>query len=90
MREQDITFISQQTLIACRAFFPDSENTFSGVLCCKDGQPVVFVELNYEWDGSITYDVWFYLNHSKTVYSVSYDQMCSRLKYLSRIISTGT
>ncbi len=50
----------------------------------KDGQPVVFVEINCDWDGSITYDVWFYPDHSKSVYSVSYDRMCSRLKYLAR------
>lgn len=73
----------EQTLIACRAFFPNSEKSFHGIMCYKDGHPVVFVEIDYGWDGSITYDVWFYPGHSKTVYSVSYDRMCSRLKYLA-------
>lgn len=75
----------EQTLIACRAFFPDSEKSFHGVICYQDGHPVVFVEINYEWDNSITYDVEVYNNHSKSVYSVSYDRMCSRLKSLARI-----
>ena len=78
--------IYEQTLIACRAFFPNSEKSFNGIMCYKDGQPVVFVEINYVWDNSITYDVWFYPDHSKTVYSVSYDRMCSRLKYLAHIV----
>jgi hypothetical protein len=76
----------EQTLIACRAFFSGSEKSFHGVICYKDGHPVVFVEIDYGWDGTITYDVWFYPDHSKSVYSVSYDKMCSRLKYLARIL----
>lgn len=78
--------LREQALIACRAFFPDSENTYSGVICYKGGQPAVFVEINYDWDGSITYDVWVYQNRSRSVYSVSYDRMCSRLKELNRIL----
>ena len=78
--------IYEQTLIACRAFFPNSEKSFHGVICYKDGHPVVFVEIDYGWDNSITYDVWVYNNHSESVYSVSYDRMCSRLKYLVRIL----
>lgn len=78
--------IYEQTLIACRAFFPDSEKSFHGIMCYKDGHPVVFVEIDYGWDNSITYDVEVYNNHSKSVYSVSYDRMCSRLKYLARIL----
>ena len=75
--------IYEKTLIACRAFFPNSEKSLDGIMCYKDGHPVVFVEINYERDNSITYDVWFYPDHSKTLYSVSYDRMCSRLKYLA-------
>ncbi len=78
--------LREQTIITCRAFFPDSENSFSGVICYKDGKPAVFVEINYGWDGSITYDVWVYQDHSKTIYSVSYDRMCARLKELNRIL----
>ena len=78
--------IYEQTLIACRAFFPNSEKSFHGIMCYKNGHPVVFVEINYDWDGSIYYDVWFYPDHSKTAYSVSYDKMCSRLKYLAHIV----
>lgn len=76
----------EQTLIACRAFFPNSEKSFHGIMCYKDEQPVVFVEINCDWDGTITYDVWFYPDHSKSVYAVSYDLMCSRLKYLAHIV----
>lgn len=76
----------EQALITCRAFFPDSEKEPHGIMCCKDGHPVVFVEINHWWDGSITYDVWFYPDHSKTIYSVSYDRMCARLKELNRIL----
>ena len=72
--------IYEQTLITCRAFFPNSEKSLHGIMCYKDREPVVFVEINDGYDGSITYDVW---DHSKTVYSVSYDRMCSRLKYLA-------
>lgn len=83
----DSILLQQQTLITCRAFFPDSEITSSGVvLCCKNGQPTVAVEINDGWDGHITYDVWVYQDHSKTIYSVSYDRMCSRLKELNRIL----
>lgn len=78
--------IYEQTLIACRAFFPNSEKSLNGIMCYRAGHPFVFVEIDYEWDGSITYDVWFYPDHSKTVYAVSYDQMCSRLKELNRIL----
>lgn len=82
----DSVLLREKTLITCRAFFPDSENTFSGAICYKDGKPVVFVEINYGWDYRITYDVWVYQDHSKTIYSVSYDRMCSRLKELNRIL----
>lgn len=76
--------IYEKTLIACRVFFPNSEKSFHGIICYKDGQPVVFVEINnYEWDNRITYDVWVYQDQSKTCYSLSYDRMCSRLKYLA-------
>lgn len=79
--------LQQQTLITCRAFFPDSEITSNEVvLCCKNGQPIVAVEINCWWDGSVTYDVWVYQDHSKTIYSVSYDRMCARLKELNRIL----
>ena len=78
--------IYEQTLIACRAFFPHSEKSFHGIICYKDGQPTVFVKINYVWDDSITYDVSGYKNRFQPVYSVSYDQMCSRLKYLARIL----
>lgn len=82
----DSILLQQQTLITCRAFFPDSENSLSGVMCYKDGKPAVCVEINQGWDDHITYDVWVYQDHSKTIYSVSYDRMCSRLKELNRIL----
>lgn len=82
--------IYEQALIACRAFFPNSEKSFHGIMCYKDGHPVVFVEIEIDYvldvNGIVTYDVWFYPDHSKTAYAVSYDQMCSRLKYLARIL----
>lgn len=78
--------LRQQALITCRAFFPDSENTSGGVICYKDGQPVVFVEITCAWGGHITYDVWVYQDHSKSVYSVPYDRMCTRLKELNRLL----
>lgn len=82
----DSVLLLERTLITCRAFFPNSEKSLHGIMCYKDGQPFVFVEINDWWDGSITYDVWFYPNHSKTIYSVSYDRMCARLKELNRIL----
>lgn len=83
----DNILLQQQTLITCRAFFPDSEISISGVvLCYKDGKLVVAVEINRGCDGKVTYDVWVYQDHSKTIYSVSYDRMCSRLKELNRIL----
>lgn len=82
----DSILLQQQTLITCRAFFPGSESTFSGVLCYKDGHPAIFIGINHEWDGRITYDVCVFQDRSKTIYSVSYDRMCSRLKELNRIL----
>jgi len=49
--------IYEQTLIACRAFFPNSEKSLHGIMCYKDGQPLTFVEINYGWNGTIDYDV---------------------------------
>lgn len=83
----DSVLLLERTLITCRAFFPNSEKSLHGIMCYKDGHPTVFVEISYEeWNNSITYDVWFYPNHSKTIYSVSYDRMCARLKELNRIL----
>ena len=85
MNQLDSVLLLEQTLITCRAFFPNSEKSLHGIMCYKDGHPFVFVEINCDWDG-IFYDVWFYPNHSKTIYSVSYDRMCTRLKKLNRIL----
>lgn len=89
MNKYFLPTIYEQTLIACRAFFPDSMESLHGIMCYKDGQPLTFVEINYVRDGSIiTYDVWRfpyrdYRCKFNTAYSVSYDKMRSILKYLS-------
>jgi hypothetical protein len=86
MNTLDTILLRERTLITCRAFFPGSKNTFSGVICYKGGKPVLFIEINLGWNDSITYDVWVYGDHYKSAYAVTYDQMCARLKELNRIL----